>query len=117
MQGTELDLINALERERRRRQLNHRAFSTLLGIHESYWHRIRTGERSLNLNTLQIFMQKLPEVTPEVTIYIMRQGNDAGGDGGRQAPPDSLETPEKLGGKSPGGYIDVCPPPKHPQKT
>lgn len=76
MQQTADELIKAIEAERIRRRLDHRAFSALLGIHESYWHRIRTGERPLNLNTLQIFMQKLPEVTPEVTIYFMRQGND-----------------------------------------
>lgn len=40
-------------------------------------HRIRNGERSLTLNILTIFMQKLPEVIPEVTYYIMRRGNDA----------------------------------------
>ena len=28
------------------------------------------------LNTLQIFMQKLPEVTPEVTIFVVSQGSN-----------------------------------------
>lgn len=77
MEGTALQqLIKAVEGQRTKRQLDHRAFSALLGIHESYWHRIRTGERPLNLNTLQIFMQKLPEVTPEVTNFVVSQGNN-----------------------------------------
>ena len=59
-----------------RRGLDHKGFSTLLGIHDSYWHRIRTGERSPTLTILTLIMQKFPELAPEVTKYIMRQGND-----------------------------------------
>jgi len=70
------DLIATLEAERIRHKLDHRAFSTLLGIHESYWHRLRTGERAFTLNVLTLLMHKLPRVTPAVTIFIMRQGND-----------------------------------------
>lgn len=70
------DLIAALETERERRGLNHHAFSTLLGIHDSYWHRLRTGERAFNLNTLTLVMQNLPGVTPEVTDYIVQQGQN-----------------------------------------
>lgn len=76
MQEATSQLIKAVEEERTRRGMDHRTFSTLLGIHESYWHRLRTGERTINLKVLTILRQKLPEVTPEVTIFIMRQGND-----------------------------------------
>jgi len=72
------DLITALETERERRGLDHRAFSTLLGIHESYWHRLRTGERAFNLNTLTLVMQNLPGITPEVTAFIVGQGDNDG---------------------------------------
>lgn len=75
MQGIVSDLIKAVEEERIKRKLDHKAFSVLLGIDESYWHRIRTGERPLNLNILQIFMQKLPDITPEVTNFVVSQGN------------------------------------------
>lgn len=112
MKRPTIELINVLEAERIRRKLNHHAFSTLLGIHESYWHRIRTGERPLNLNLLTIFMQKLPEVTPEVTIYIMRQGNDGGEDKnpgektpGGQNPTGSQKTSTKTGGKNTSPYL------------
>lgn len=70
------DLMKAIEKERKGLRMNHRTFSDFLGIDPSYWHRIRTGERPLNLSILTLFMQKLPGVTPEITIYIMRQGND-----------------------------------------
>jgi hypothetical protein len=76
MKGTMTELVQAMEEERVRRGLDHRGFSTLLGIHESYWHRLRTGERPFNLNVLTLLMQKLPDITPAVTEYIMRQGND-----------------------------------------
>jgi len=77
MQGT-IELIKVIDNERIRRNLDHRAFSALLGIHESYWHRLRTGERAFTLNVLTILMHKLPRVTPAVTTYILRQGNDGG---------------------------------------
>lgn len=70
------NLITAVEEERIRRQLSQAAFSKLLGISESYYSMLKSGSRKPNLNILTLFMQKLPEVTPEVTIYIMRQGND-----------------------------------------
>lgn len=74
------DLIVALEHERMRRGLNHKGFSTLLKISESYWSMIRKGTRTLTPNLAVSFMQKLPELTPEVTIFIMRQGNDGKND-------------------------------------
>ena len=67
---TGADLIKALEAERIRRGLRHRAFSTLLGIHDSYWHRIRTGERAFNFHTLQLVKQNLPILSPEVDSYL-----------------------------------------------
>ena len=97
MKSETRQLINVLEGERKRRQLTHKAFSDLLGIHESYWHRIRTGKRSVNLNILTLFMQKLPEITPEVTIYIVRQGND-GGEG---------KVSKKTGGKNTKDGVDA----------
>ncbi len=103
-------LINVLEGERIRRQLDHRAFSTLLGIHESYWHRIRTGERPLNLNILTILMQKLPDVTPEVIVYIMRQGNDG----------EAEKPSRKTGVKKTSPYLghgNPETPPKKPSKN
>jgi len=75
MEGTK-QLIQALEKERTQRNLDHRAFSTLLGIHESYWHRIRTEERQLTPNLAVMFMQKLPELGPAVTDFVVSQGNN-----------------------------------------
>ena len=57
--------------------MNHQAFSTLLGIHDSYWHRLRTGERAFNLNTLTLIMQNLPGITPAVTDFIVQQGQNS----------------------------------------
>jgi len=77
MQKTDIaDLIAALEQERTRRGLDHKGFSTLLKISESYWSMIRKGTRTLTPNLAVSFMQTLPEITPAVTIFIMRQGND-----------------------------------------
>ena len=70
------DLIVALEQERVRRGLDHKGFSTLLKISESYWSMIRKGTRTLTPNLAVSFMQQLPEITPAVTTFIMRQGND-----------------------------------------
>lgn len=106
MQTATKELINVLEGERIRRRLNHHGFSTLLGISDTYWHRIRHGERTLNLNMLTLFMQKLPEITPEVTIYIMRQGNDAG----------EGKDLEKMGGKKTPPYLGHGNPKTPPEK-
>ena len=70
------DLIVALEQERMRRGLDHKGFSTLLKISESYWSMIRKGTRTLTPNLAVSFMQQLPELTPAVTLFIMRQGQD-----------------------------------------
>ena len=72
---TKNPIIEAVERERTRRNLSHRALSVFLGIDPAYWHRIRTGERPLNLHTLQILVQKLPEIAPQVANFVLNQDN------------------------------------------
>ena len=69
-------LIAALERERTKRRLDHKGFSTLLRISESYWCMLRKGDRCLTPNLAVAFMKKLPELTPEVQAFIMQQGKD-----------------------------------------
>jgi len=76
MQGTDLRLMEAVERERQRLKMSQRAFSQFLGIDPAHWHRIRAGERPLTLYVLTAFMQKLPELTPEVTAFIVAQGDN-----------------------------------------
>ena len=72
------NLLQAIEREQAKRQMSARKFSKqVLGISHSYLSLLRAGKRHLTPNLAVLFMQKLPAVTPEVTYYIMRQGNDA----------------------------------------
>jgi len=71
-----INLIAALEEERVRRGLNHKGFSTLLRISESYWCMLRKGARRLTPNLAVLFMQKLPSITTEVQDFIMQQGKD-----------------------------------------
>lgn len=75
MQGTELDLISALEEERKRRQLDGNAFSTLLGINYCDWSRTKNRRRPPSKNTLMAILQHLPELSTHVQAY-MKQGND-----------------------------------------
>jgi len=70
------NLIATLEKERVKRGLNHKGFSTLLKISESYWCMLRKGDRQLTPNLAVLFMQKLPEITPEIQAFIMQQGKD-----------------------------------------
>lgn len=70
------NLIAALERERVKRGLDHRGFSTLLKISESYWCMLRKGDRRLTPNLAVLFMKKLPEISPEVQTFIMSHGKD-----------------------------------------
>ena len=84
-------LIRALDDQRIKRQLNHHDFSVFLGISESYWSMIRNGKRNLTPNLAVMFMQKLPELTPAVTTFIMRQGND--GDNQKDAAQTGGQTP------------------------
>jgi len=57
-------------------------------------------------------MQKLPEITPEVTYYIMRQGNDGGENENHgeksvagQNSPDSQKTSKKVAVKNTPTYL------------
>jgi len=93
-----------MERERRRRKLNHHAFSTLLRISKSYWTMIRKGDRRPTLYVLQAILKQVPELGPYVDSY-MRQGND--GDKGQTTQeiinPDNSGKPlKKTGGKTTG---------------
>ena len=84
-------LIKALETHRAVLQLSDKQFSRqVLGISPSYWCRLKTGTRSPSLPLLTLIAHEFPELTPEVTKYIMRHGND-GQDG---------EMPEKRHDKS-----------------
>ena len=79
METSTLNLINAVDRERERRRMSDRKFSMqVLGISPPYWCLLKAGKRPPTLSFLTILMQKLPEITPEVTNFIMRQGNDGG---------------------------------------
>ncbi|MBV6343205.1 hypothetical protein [Candidatus Magnetobacterium casense] len=96
MQGIEIaDLIAALEAERVRRELDHRGFSTLLGIHESAWCRIRTGQRAPTLDTLTIILKKLPELKPVVCSYMTQRqiSENARKNDGEQGELGQLSTP------------------------
>lgn len=121
IQATRVDnLITALEAERTRRDLDHRGFSTLLGIHESYWHRIRTGERAPNLNILTLVIQKFPDLAPAVTEYIMRQGDGENPSPMTQNPVASDTSPKKaaktgVGNKAVRGNTSTDP--KQQRKT
>jgi len=106
MESSTKQLINAIEAERAKLKLNQYEFSDFLGITESLYSMLKTGSRQPSLKVLSIFMQKLPEITPEVTIYIMRQGNDG----------DSPKSPKNMGVKIPRTYQDVSPTPKDPNK-
>jgi len=119
MQPTTLSLIESLDRERQKRQLSHRQFSFLLGIDPAYWHRIRNGERPMTLSLLTLFMQKLPKVTPEVTYYIMRQGNDADNKKGGDEiinPDNSRKPPKKMGVEKTSDYLEHGNPKNTPKK-
>lgn len=77
METAATDLIEAVDRERTKHQMSDRKFSIqVLGISPAYWCRLKSGERAITLNILRLLMQKLPEVTPAVTIFVMRQGNN-----------------------------------------
>ena len=57
--------------------MSDRKFSKqVLGISPSYYCLLKSGKRPLTLNLLTIFMQKLPQVTPQVTVFFMDQGAD-----------------------------------------
>ena len=71
------NLINMVDQERVKRELSDRQFSLrILGISPAYWCLLKAGKRPPTLTLLSLIMQKFPELAPEVTKYIMRQGND-----------------------------------------
>ena len=74
MQGTDLDLIKALEKECKQRQLDGNGFSALLGINYCDWSRTKNRRRPLSLNTLRQIRQRLPHLKKYVDAY-MAQGN------------------------------------------
>jgi len=82
MEGTLLALIKAVESELARRQMDYKAFKSVVGIHESTWSRIRNGKRPPSFNVLTLLKQRLPKVSKYVEDYMnhraipVRQGND-----------------------------------------
>jgi hypothetical protein len=76
METATTNLIKAVERERIKRQMSDRKFSKVLGISPPYWCLLKAGKRPLKPNLAVLFMQKLPELTPEVQDFIMQQGKD-----------------------------------------
>lgn len=69
MEPKTLDLITAMEGERSRRGMDHKAFSTLLGITDSYWCMIRKGKRRPSLELIKTIHEKLPEVSTYADAY------------------------------------------------
>lgn len=102
-----INLIEAVDRERVKRDMSDRMFSIqLLDISPSYWCLLKAGKRPPTLNILKIILQKLPQVTPEVMAYIMHQGDDG-----------DLQNSLKISGvKNNRTYKDVCPAPNNPKK-
>ena len=70
------DLIATIDRERIRLNMDQRAFSNFLGISESYYSMLKSGDRKPSLPLLSTLMQKLPQFTPEITVFIKRLGGD-----------------------------------------
>ena len=102
MMVTRTELINEMERERRRRKLNHQDFSTLLKISKSYWCMIRKGTRRPTLYVLQTILHQVPQLGVYVDSY-MRQENDGDKEKRGQEiinPGNSEKPPSKTGGKN-----------------
>ena len=70
-----MNLIQAVENERERRGLDHRGLSDLLGIHESLWHRVRTGKSQPTRKFLMGVMANLPELALIVIDYMRANGS------------------------------------------
>jgi hypothetical protein len=89
------DLLQAVDRERESRQMSDRKFSMeVLGISPAYFCLLKAGKRPITGNLAVLFLQKLPEITPVVTSFIMGKGNDG----------ENQETPPKsIGVETPGG--------------
>ena len=70
-------LMKAVQQEQDELRMSDRKFSMkVLGISPSYYCLLKSGKRPLTLNLLIMFMQKLPRVTPQVTVFLMDQGGD-----------------------------------------
>ena len=77
METSTSNLIDAVDRERVKRALSDRQFShQILGISPSYWCLLKSGKRPLTLGLLRLFMHRLPDTTPEVTAFIVAQGDN-----------------------------------------
>lgn len=111
MQPTTLSLIEAVDRQRTKRQMSDRKFSIdVLDISPAYYCLLKRGRRRITLNILNIFKEKLPEVTPEVTIFFMSQGGDG----------KNKKTLKKSGDKTASDYLghgNQGLPPKKPSKN
>jgi hypothetical protein len=70
------DLITAMEAERIRRQLDHKGFSNLLKITDSYWCMIRKGKRRPSLGLIKTIHQVLPEVSAYADAYTRPEKKD-----------------------------------------
>ena len=70
------ELIAIIDKERIRLHMDQRAFSKFLGIGESYYSMLKSGARKPSLLLLSTLMQKLPQFTPEITVFIKRLGGD-----------------------------------------
>ncbi|HUW44291.1 MAG TPA: hypothetical protein VMW50_00700 [Dehalococcoidia bacterium] len=101
MYETKLDLIQALEAEQRRRQLDGNGFSTMLGIHYSNWSRYKNRQRPLSKNALMSIIQNLPELGKHVEDY-MRQGKNTGDMEITTEPVESSKTLKKMGAENRG---------------
>ena len=108
METATSNLIEAIDRQRIKRQMSLRRFSReVLGISPAYYCLIKQGKRRITLDVLQIIMQKLPEVTPAVTIFIMSQGDDG----------KNKKHPSENGGGKPLGLLGTRKGSEQPQKT
>lgn len=77
MELTTKNLIEAVDKERIKRQMSNRKFSIkILGISPSYLCLLKAGKRPLRPNLAVHFMQKLPEITPEATAFLLHQRKD-----------------------------------------
>lgn len=71
------NLLQAIDRERTKRDMSDRKFSMqVLGISPSYLCLLKAGKRQLTPNLAVMFMQKLPELAPAVTTFVVSQGNN-----------------------------------------
>jgi len=71
------NLLQAVDRERTKRQMSNREFcKQVLGIDHSYLSLLKAGKRPLTPNIAVRFMQNIPELAPAVTDFVVSQGNN-----------------------------------------